>query len=87
MNWYYQRRVGLDMYHFWRRILPVIGVGVLAAGACLIGSEIVPVSGWGSFIGWGLVYTAVYAALCWAFVLDAGERSSIGGRLKRVLGH
>lgn len=77
MNWYYQRRIGLDMVHFWRRVLPVAGCGALAALLCLIGATAVPVAGWGSFAAWGLVYTAVYVAFLLALVATAGERAKV----------
>ena len=81
MNWYYQRRVGLDMVHFWRRNLPVMLAGAVVTAACLAGTLVVPVSGWPAFLAWGAAYTALYAAALWLAVLSKGERMAISSRL------
>lgn len=84
MNWYYQCRVGLDMTLFWRRVLPAVGAGVLAMVACLAGTTMLPVEGWGNFVAWGLAYTVLYAVFCGAIVLDEGERLTVAARMKRL---
>lgn len=81
MNWYYQRRVGLDMVHFWRRNLPVMLAGAAVTVACLAGSSLVPVNGWPAFLAWGAAYTALYAAALWLAVLSEGERRALASRL------
>lgn len=81
MNWYYQRRVGLDMFHFWGRNLPVLAVGAAVTAACLVGSQALPVSSWVSFFAWGAVYTAIFGAALWLVVLDQDERRAIAARL------
>lgn len=85
MNWYYQRRVGLDMVYFWRRVLPVVGAGVIATAVCLAGTCALPVSSWLQFVVWGLAYSVLYAVLCTAFVLGKEERASVIARVKRTL--
>lgn len=80
MNWYYHARIGLDMGFFWRRNLPValVSAGVLAVCMCFEG--LAPVTDWGPFILWGVVYTALFALAMWLFVLDGGERASVAVR-------
>ena len=84
MNWYYQVRIGLDMGFFWRRVLPVVGVGLLATAICTAGTLALPVAGWPAFFGWGLVYSLVYAGLAWVFVLTGDEKQTIKAKLRRV---
>lgn len=86
MNWYYQRRVGLDMAHFWCRVLPAVGAWALATAACLAGTAVLPVVGWPQFVAWGIVYSALYAALCAAIVLDKGERADVAGKVRKIFG-
>ena len=82
MNWYYHRRVGLDMAFFWRRNLPVLLAGVAATALCLAGTALLPVGGWPSFLAWGLAYTALFAAALWTLVLGGDERAEIASKLK-----
>lgn len=81
MNWYYQRSVGLDMLHFWKRNLPVLATGAAVTAACLAASQALPVSGWTSFFGWGAAYTALFGAALWFVVLDGDERHAVTARL------
>lgn len=81
MNWYYQKRVGLDMVWFWRRNLPVLIAGAAVTLACLAGTALLPVGGWLPFLAWGAAYTALYAVALWLAVLDPGERSAVASRL------
>lgn len=81
MNWYYHVRIGLDMAYFWCRVLPVVGVGIVATSACLVGTLLVPVGSWFAFFGWGAAYTLIYMGLTLAFVLNGEERSLIACKL------
>jgi O-antigen/teichoic acid export membrane protein len=83
MNWYYQRRIGLDMARFWRCVLPAAGVGVVSAAACLVATHFIPVSSWVSFVAWGTAYTALYGALTVVLVLTPGERATLSRKLRR----
>lgn len=81
MNWYYQRRVGLDMGYFWRRNLPVAGVSACVAALCLAGARLLPVNGWGSFVAWGVAYTVLLAAALWRVALDDDERKRVAAKI------
>lgn len=81
MNWYYQRYIGLDMFKFWKRILPVVFVTVLVVVVCLAGTSLVPVSSWLSFLLWGALYSFVMVVCFWKFLLDSRERKAVFARL------
>lgn len=81
MNWYYQARIGLDMLYFWRRNLPVFLAGACVTVACVAVSELFPVASWFTFLAWGAVYSVVFAAALWAFVLTAEEKQAVSSRL------
>lgn len=80
MNWYYQRRVGLDMLFFWRRNLPVLLAGAAATAACLAGTIVLPVDSWLTFLAWGAAYSLLFALALWLVVLTRGERASVASR-------
>ncbi len=81
MNWYYQRRVGLDMLYFWRRNLPVLFAGVVITAVCLAGTMVIPVSGWPTFFAWGAAYSIFFAFALWFAVFTRGERAAVASRL------
>lgn len=86
MNWYYQRRVGLDMVYFWRRVLPAVASTAAVTVLCLAGTFLLSVDGWLSFFAWGLVYSALFLAAAWLFVLDGGERAVVASKLPFLKG-
>lgn len=87
MNWYYQCRIGLSMARFWSQLLPVLGCGAAVTVICLLGTVVLPVSGWGSFLAWGLVYTVLYAVAVVAIVATSAEREHLHHLVSRLVRH
>lgn len=83
MNWYYHKRIGLDMAFFWRNNLPVFAAMAIALAIGMIGTSFIPVEAWITFIGWGVVYSALYAAALWFIALNNDEKKAVLGRLAR----
>ena len=81
MNWYYQKRIGLDMLFFWKRNLPVVIASACVTAAGLVVAHYIPVGSWLGFCVWGLAYSAVFAGAMWVFVLDDGEKAGVLKRL------
>ena len=63
MNWYYHRKLRLDMIRFFRSLLPLIPVWLGAAAAGLLLRFLFPVAGWGSLIQSILLYSGIYVLL------------------------
>ena len=80
MNWYYQRRVGLDMVFFWRRNMPTLIAGIVVTALCLTGGLLFPVDSWVSFLICGVIYTVLFVAALWFVVLSKNERTSMVSR-------
>lgn len=78
MNWYYHRRIGLDMVFFWKRLLPVIAGCVLPAILCVVGTLVIPVADIFGFLTWGVVYTGLCGLAQWKFVLHEDEKGQFG---------
>jgi O-antigen/teichoic acid export membrane protein len=86
INWYYHKKIGLDMVYFWKEIAkfaPAISI------ACLFGAaytHFVQVSGWGGFALAVALYTAVYATAMWLLGLNSYEKQLITKMLRKVSG-
>lgn len=81
MNWYYHKRIGLDMLFFWKKSMPIV---VVSAGLTVVGFVVlhfVPVTNWLVFFAWGIVYSAVFTAVMWAIVLNKDEKATISSKL------
>lgn len=52
MNWYYHKRVGMDMVSYWKRNFPVVFAAVAVTVLFLVATRVFPVaSGWASWGG------------------------------------
>lgn len=86
MNWYYHKRIGLDIIYFWKQILsflpsfivPVI-CGVLIEKHLRMNNIIV------FFVG-ACLYLCVYAVSVWFFGMNAGEKQMIQKTFGRLHG-
>lgn len=85
MNWYYQRKIGLDMVAFWKQIGGFVPALLLA---CPVGwgiSCLLPITGWVS-LGFGiLVYSVVYASAMWLLGLNHYEKNLIRGIVEKLV--
>lgn len=84
MNWYYQRRVGLDMIFYWRQVMPVACCAFAATFVSAIGIVLFPVMDWLQFLFWGALYTCAYGTLSWFIVLSGSEKSAIKAHGSRL---
>ncbi|MDD6461237.1 MAG: lipopolysaccharide biosynthesis protein [Bifidobacteriaceae bacterium] len=83
MNWYYQTRIGLDMFYFWRNMFPTIALAVGVTAVCLAGSALFPVDSFPSFILWGGFYSLLFGGLTWKISLTDVERNNVIRRIAR----
>lgn len=84
MNWFFQKRVGLNMIKFWKTTIGIISLAVLLTGAACFIKGIIwhdPVSV--IQLGLGiLLYTIVYGAVMFLFAADPAERELLQRFLK-----
>ena len=69
------------MAYFWKKNLPVVLASAVVLAACMGLALLLPVTSWLLFLAWGVVYTVLFAAAMWLFVLDSSEKSSIAAKL------
>lgn len=84
MNLYYHKSIQLNMFYFWKRVLPVVGVGVVGMGICFLGTHFMPVTSWLMFVVDGIVFSIIYALLLWILILTAQERAAVKLKLWHV---
>lgn len=85
MNWYFHRRVGLDIPRFWRRIFQLLPSMALPLVAAVAISLLAPVRGYLGVVLWGVVFMAVYLPSLWLFGMNRYERGLVTGPLRRLL--
>lgn len=84
MNWYYWKKVHLNIPLFWKNTIPILGI---AAGLCVIALIL---ANWIDFyqLHWllaGIIgYTAVYCMCLWKLVLSIDEKELLLGVVRKV---
>lgn len=74
MNWYYHRRLGIDMKFFWKCQFPSIVNGIVIIGIGMLLTYFVPVQNPITFIGYSIIYSLIYFVSIYFFVLNKQEK-------------
>ena len=86
INWYYCKRIGLDVRRFWRRIAQLLPSMLLPAIVAVLIARFAQVGSYLQSALWGCVFVAVYAGSLWIFGMNRYERglgSSMLGKIFR----
>ena len=84
MNWYYSRRIGLDIRMFWKNILSFIPSLI---GPCLAGSLLMVLVPYNRFYILAvciIIYTVIYCFSMWLFGMNAYERNLVLTTVNRI---
>lgn len=83
MNWFYQKRIGLDIRGYWVQIVPmalkIVFIAIVGWGAVYF----LPGSGWWGLMLKGAVYSALFGVLSWLVILNRYEKSLVTDLVKR----
>lgn len=85
INWYYYKRIGLDIPLFWKNIFKMCPVMVLSGAAWYLGLDRISINNWAVFFALAAVYAGLYGLLSYFFMMNAYERSIIAAPLKKFV--
>lgn len=83
INWYYWKRVGLDIPRFWKSIIPIFMIAAVICMITLLLSHWIDFDSWFRLLAGILGYTAVYAICIWQFALNKAERTKLINTFKK----
>ena len=85
MNWYYWKRIGIDIPKFWKEVAPVLGLAIITAIlTALLFKFVVIGPSYVSILIKCLFFIAVYFILGWAWFFTDYEKDIIRGIAKKV---
>lgn len=85
INWYYYRKIGIDIPLFWKNILTMSPVMVLMGVAGWFVLDAIAVDSWLVFFSLAAAYTVLYFLLAFRFMMNDYERQTIKKPLVKVL--
>ena len=74
MNWYYHRRIGLDMIAFWKSIVRFVPAVTVVSAFGILLNGMWSIDSWGMLILGIAVYSAVYGIVMAVLGFDAYEK-------------
>ncbi len=85
MNWYYWKKIGLEIPRFWKSIAKLFVIPLLMCVLTLIIKIFVDFDSWITLFAGIIVYVLVFVAANWIFVMNDYEKDIFRGPLKRVI--
>lgn len=86
MNWYYQKRIGLDMFFFWKEIskfIPAL-IAPIIVGILII--KFADITGLLRITIFALIYTIVYCISMYFFGMNKEEKQLVMEPIRKILG-
>lgn len=82
INWYYYKKIGLDIPLFWKNILKMLPVMLVMGTVGWLVLDAITIDTWLTFLCLAVAYTAVYFALSFAFMMNDYERNMLSTPIK-----
>ena len=79
MNWFYWKRVHLDIPRFWKNMIPVFMLAGVMCIAALVISNWIDFYRWDHLLAGILAYTVIYCLGLWKWILSIEEKNMISG--------
>lgn len=84
MNWYYHKRIGLDIIYFWKQIFSIVPALILP---CVVGALIMrfaDITGWIQLAGHALIIVIVYCVSIYLWGMNAYEKGLIQSVIEKM---
>lgn len=83
MNWYYWKKINLDIPKFWASIFPIFGVSGIMCIITLFLTRKILIDNWGKLAVSILLYTVAYVVVIWNLVVSQQEKEIVTTSLRQ----
>lgn len=87
INWYYYKKIGINISLFWKNILRMSPVMLVMGTVGWFVLEHISVSNWAVFLGLAVIYSLVYWALAYHFMMDRYEQDLVRKPFIKIFYH
>ncbi len=77
INWYYHKKIGIDIPLFWKNIAKMCPVMLLMGTCAWFALREIAISNWMVFFSLAMVYTVIYFLLAYRFMMNDYEREVV----------
>jgi len=83
MNWYYHKKIGINIPLFWKNILKMSPVMLITGTLAWVILKQIGIVSWLHFFIYAIVYTIIYFTLAYLFMMNEYEKNILTGPLKK----
>ncbi len=84
MNWYYWKKIGLEIPRFWKSVWHMYIIPILMCVIAIIISSFIVFNSWLIMFAGIIIYTIVFIILNWMFVMNDYEKDIFRGPLRKI---
>lgn len=84
MNWYYHKKIGIDIIYFWKEIAKFIPALIVPCLAGVVLMNWLNITGIVVLAGGIVVYTVIYCVSMWLLGINADEKALIAGLFRKI---
>lgn len=85
MNWYYYKKIKIDIPLFWKNILTMSPVMIIMGICAWFALNWIQVNNWIMFFAFAIIYSVVYFILAYIFMMNKYERDIIKKPIFKIL--
>lgn len=85
MNWYYKKRVGLDIKYFWLQILKIIPALIVPLLFGILTTSLIDLTNLFNYLVTGVTFGIIYMISLWKFGMNQFEKELFTNPIKRLL--
>lgn len=85
MNWYYVRKIHLDISGYWINFIKILATAVPVLILLVFIKDITGITNWIEFVIYVMLYVFVYSLAIWLIYLDKDERKNIFAQVYKIL--
>lgn len=85
MNWYYQAKIKLDMFYFWKQIFMLLPAIFITTIITFMIAKVIIVNSIIKFLLVGIVYVVIYMTCMLLFGMNSYEKKLIKGPINKIL--
>lgn len=85
INWYYHRKIGIDIPLFWKNIVTMCPVMIIVGITAWLVLDAIVIDSWLAFFAAAAGYSIVYFVLAYRFMMNQYERDTVMVPVKKLL--
>ena len=85
MNWYYWKKIKLDIPRFWFNVSKIIIVGVILCGVSLFATSFIAIDNWLILFVCIIVYALIFCVLQWLLAMNSYEKELFIVPINKIL--